>query len=183
MTVKRKIVISITIVLTIMVLIVYFVILPTVRDIKKISTAIYQERVDLEKKYLQGQLLRKTIENFEKIKPEEDKLINAFLPAGEELKFITAIEQIAALHSLEQKLQLQPNQNKREGQGFSSLPLDISISGKFTPVLQYLKDLQRLNYYFNIYSLTLTAGNQPGINPEVTAVLNGKIYTLPAEKK
>ena len=52
MSVKRKIIISVAAVLSVTFIVVYFIILPTIRDIKKISDAVYQERVDLEKKYL-----------------------------------------------------------------------------------------------------------------------------------
>ena len=94
MSVKRKIIISVAAVLSVTFIVVYFIILPTIRDIKKISDAVYQERVDLEKKYLRGQLLKKTIQDFEKIKPQQEKLAAAFIKEGEELEFITALERM-----------------------------------------------------------------------------------------
>ena len=73
MSVKRKISVALVVVILILVGVVALVIWPTITDIRKISNAIYLERIDLEKKYLRGQLLRKTVDDFEKIKPTIEK--------------------------------------------------------------------------------------------------------------
>lgn len=182
MTIKKRITISTSIVVILTGLIIYFIILPTMQDIKKISNDVYIERVDLEKKYLRGQLLKKTIEDFERIKPEEDKLNSVFIIEGEELKFITALEKIAIFHSLKQDIRLQPNQDP--GSGFYyTLPLEIMSRGEFVKILKYLQDLEKLNYYFNISSIVLSADNQN--DDAVTIILKGETYVLPAkiEKK
>ena len=71
MNFKVKITISTIGVILIISLITVFIIIPTISDIKKISNPIYLERVDLEKKYLRGQLLKKTVSNFEEIKSQK----------------------------------------------------------------------------------------------------------------
>lgn len=177
MTVKKKIAISMIIVGIATTLVVYFIILPTIQDIKKISDGVYNERMDLEKKYLRGQLLKKTIENFEKVKPEKDRLSSIFIKEGEELKFITKLEEIAAFHNLKQDLGLQAV--KDGGSGFHSVPSGVSVQGEFINILKYLKDLQQLNYYFNIFSITI---NSAGEEDSITANLQGEIYALSAEE-
>jgi Tfp pilus assembly protein PilO len=178
MTIKKKIAISITIVIAAIGLIIYFIILPTIKDIEAISEAVYAERVDLEKKYLRGQLLKKTVENFQKIEPEKDKLVSIFINEGEELKFITALERIAASHGLVQNLKLQ---TRREGSNnYYPLPLEITTKGRFIQTLRYLKDLERLNYYFNIFSLNLSNGEGGNL---ITGAINGEIYVLPPREE
>lgn len=179
MNIKRKITISIIIVLAITSLIIYFVILPTAEDIKKISNDVYLERVDLEKKYLRGQLLKKTIKDFEEIKPEQDKLASIFIMEGEELKFITALEKISAANNLEQNLQLQTNQSKiSKDELYYTLPLKVTVQGSFDKILKYLQDLEKINYYFNVSSINISAKNSAEI---ITAVMDGEIYALIAK--
>lgn len=178
MTIKKKIAISIIIVLIFTALIIYFVIYPTIKDIKKISSTIYDERVDLEKKYLRGQLLKKTIEEFESAKPKQEKLASIFIVEGNELEFITALEKIASAYNVEQSLQLKPVQNKNSF--YYSLPLDIKIKGNFINILKYLKELEKSNYYFNISAVDLNNDNKTDI---ISADLSGKVYALSSQKE
>lgn len=179
MDIKRKITISIALVGATIGLIVYFIILPTIQDIKKISDAVYAERMDLEKKYIRGQLLKKTLEDFEKVKPEKEKLASIFVSQGKELEFITALEKIAAVHGLKQSIQLQPTAGKK-GEKLYPLLLEVTTNGDFIEILKYLKDLEKLNYYFNIFSLNLGLDAKNSSNKAINAILTGKIYTRPA---
>lgn len=176
MGIKRKIVITILIFIAITALIVYLIILPTVKQIRAISDAVYIERVDLEKKYQRGQLLRKTIEDFEKIRPKKDKLSSVFIMEGNELEFITALEQIAISHGIEQSLRLQPIDSSQDSKYYYPLPLSISIDGEFTKILKYLKNLEQLNFYVNISSISINAGEKNNI---ISANLDGEIFALP----
>lgn len=181
MSIKQKMIIYLTSVIFIISLIIYFIILPTIRDIKKMSDDIYAERVDLEKKYQRGQLLRKTVENFEKIKPEKDKLTSAFIIAGRELEFITTLENVASTHQLAQDIKFQRAQSEGVNTTFPS-PLELTVSkGSFTKILQYLKDLERLNYYFNISSINMDVASKGQSQPVTT--LRGNVYTLSLEEK
>ncbi len=112
-------------------LVIYLVILPTIKDIRGINEDVYAERVDLEKKYLRGQLLRKTVEDFEKIRPEKDKLSSVFIPEKEELKFITDLEKIAANNNLLQIIGLEQSKDAGEKGNFYPIPLRIKTSGEF----------------------------------------------------
>src|SRR3989338_5790437 len=103
---QRKMIIMILTVLITSGLIVYFIILPTVKDIKKITASVYAERLDLEKKYLRGQLLKATVENFEKVKDQQPLLAGSFVAAGQELNFIQTLEKIANRHQIDQDLKL-----------------------------------------------------------------------------
>lgn len=178
MAIKKKIISAVIVVLVFMALIIYFIILPTINDIKQISDTIYAERVDLEKKYLRGQLLKTTINEFEAVKPAQEKLTSVFIIEGKELEFITALEKIATLWGLDQNLVLQPVQAKS---GFSyAQPLEIKVKGDFVKILRYLNDLEKTKYYFNITSLSL---NNDNIGNNITADFQGNIFGLAIPKE
>jgi Tfp pilus assembly protein PilO len=181
---KKKIIISISTIIIVTVIVIYFIILPTSSEIKEISRAVHNERVDLEKKYVRGQLLKKTIKDFEKIKPEKYKLISVFIGQGEELKFITELEKIANARKLSQKIELgKVDEKKVTKNSLYSLPLKINLTGNFISIIQYLNDLERSNYYFNISAINFISPNQNNNqNNEVLAILNGDIYILPINK-
>ena len=176
MTVKKKIITALSVFVVFIALIIYFIILPTINDIKKISDAVYAERVELEIKYLRGQLLKKTIEDFEKIRPKKEKLSSVFIREGNELEFITALEKIASFYNLNQDLKLQSARDDKDKKNYYyAMPLTVNIQGEFTKTLEYLKSLEQLNYYFNISSLDVTASEQKNL---VSTNLKGEIYAL-----
>lgn len=179
MNIGKKIIISAAVAGFTIGLLIYFIILPTIQDIKKISDAVYAERVDLEKKYMRGQLLKKTLEDFEKIKPEKEKLASIFINPGKELEFITALEKIAGRYNLKQNIQLPTISEKIGEKTYYPLPLEVVINGDFIEILKYLKDLERLNYYFNIASINISLDEKNSEKKSVNAILNGKIYILP----
>ncbi len=132
--------------------------IPTIIDIKKISQSIYAERVDLEKKYQKGQLLKETIENFSKIKSEKEKFEKSFITEGKELEFINALEKISENYGVSQNISLQKNQEKTSEKNFYyQLPLQMTLSGDFISILKYLSELETISYYFNIPTVNITA--------------------------
>src|SRR3989338_6353413 len=180
MHIRQRIGIIFAIVAILLIGVVVFIIWPTITDIRQISQSVYLERVDLEKKYLRGQLLRKTIEDFEKIKPQQEKLAAAFIKEGEELEFITALERVAAANGLSQVIKLQPTQDKTlEKKFYSPLPLTLNATGSFLNTLKYLSDLQNLKYYFNVSAITFSNQSANRNNPEIINTnLAGEIYSL-----
>lgn len=179
MTIKRKIIISLIIFLIAISSIIYFIILPTINEIKRISNDIYFERVDLEKKYQRGQLLRVTIKNFEAIKPEKSKLESVFISEGKELEFITSLEKIANDNNLNQEIKLQEKIIKKQENNYYPLSLAISINGEFINTMKYLQSLEKLNYYFNISAMTINTDEQ---KKSILTDIKGEIYVLPIKK-
>ena len=184
MNVRNKILIFVGIVSAMIGSIIYFIILPTIEDIETISNTVYLERVDLEKKYLRGQLLKKTIEDFEKMKPEQNKLTSICIIENKELDFITALETVAAQRNLDQDLQLQPLQISNGEDGVYPLKLGIKTQGSFINILKYVKDLEKLPYYFNISSVDIIAASKDYQQYNaITIMLKGDVYALAAQKE
>lgn len=176
MSIKKKITFYILLVAIGIGGLIYMIILPTAKDIKKINSEVLAERIDLEKKYLRSQLLKTTIENFEKIKPQENKLDNIYIGQNEELRFITALENIANLYDLEQDIQL-GNGTQGATAAYESLTLEITIEGDYISLLQYLKDIEKLAFYFNIFKIEVsTEGKQKTNSSPITITIKGEIF-------
>ncbi len=173
MNFKLKITISMIAVLIFIVIIILFVIVPTINDIKNISSSIYQERIELEKKYLRGQLLKKTVSDFEAIKPQQDILDEIFIKDGEELRFVSILEDLADNNGVRQSLELQ-TKNIEEKKGIKYIPLKITVSGKFQQVMSYLNDLEMLKYYFNISDIRIASDREL-----ITATFGGLVFGRP----
>lgn len=176
MSIKKKI-IAYTLMIAIMIGgVIYGIILPTLKDIQKINDGVLAERIDLEKKYLRGQLLKTTIKNFEKIKPQEDKLDQIYIGQNEELKFITALEDIASRYGVKQDIQL-AGETKSNTTSRGPLTLEIVTEGDYLNVLQYLRDIERMPFYFNISKITVnTIGKQKTYSSPITITFKGQVF-------
>jgi len=178
MTIKKKISIVFIIVAALSAGITYFVILPTIKDIREMNEIIIIEKKDLELKYQKGQLIKKINENFKKIKPDKEKLYSMFVPLGRELEFIENLETIKQNYDITQQIELlnSDNEDSPENQLKKVLPLRVTLSGDFTQVLKYLNKLEKLNYYFNVHNIIMeTKSSELGT---VNAFLEGKTFSL-----
>lgn len=177
MNIKRKIITSITLVIAGTIGIIYFIILPTIADINEIKNAVLLERIDLEKKYLRGQLLNKALEDFEIRKNEKENLLGVFIAEGEELEFVTSLEKIAEDNNVIQKLSLD-NSQAVANQPYKTSILSVVSQGNFTDILNYLEDIKKLKYYYNINQMEIKDGSG-----EITVQFSGKIFIIPSDQK
>lgn len=172
MTIKRKIIVTAGGLFAVLGVITYQLIAPTLGDIGKIAAAIQNERLDLEKKYQQGQRIKKIAAEYRKIVPLREQLNTMYIPYGDELRFFELLE------GLQQKYGVEAipttNQLGSGKGGEQPLPLTLTIRGDFTKALQYLIALERLNYYYNIGSIVVSPTNPE--RGEVTLTLGGHVY-------
>jgi len=171
---RTKIFITIVVVAIIIGAIIYTIIIPVMSDIKKISATITDQKVDLERKYRRGQLLRKTVENFERVKPRKERLTSIFMRQGEELDFITTLEQIAEKNRLDQKIRLQI-----DNPADRVIPLGLVVQGSYNQIMNYLADLEKLDFYYNVSALSLTAsGPIDSLGRSIATTLTGQIFAI-----
>lgn len=155
-TLKNKIIVSMTGFILIIFSLLYFIVIPTVKDIKAMGNEIEEQRIDLEKKYIKGQSLRQLTENLKKIEPKLELLDKVFVNQNRELEFITSLENEASKNQVSQKINLGPAQ-ATENKNFRKINLQLLVSGGFVGQLKYLMDLESLSYYINIKSLELSS--------------------------
>lgn len=158
---KNKITVSLILWLAIILSLIYFIVRPTVKEIKTMSRAIEAQREDLEKKYVKGQSLKKLTENLNKIEPKLELLNQIFINKNRELEFIASLENEANNNQISQKINLSAPQTIKN-KDFQIINLQLSTGGKFIKQLKYLMDLESLNYYINIKSLELSASPAGG---------------------
>lgn len=152
---KTKFFFTIIIILSSILTIVVFAIWPNISRIKKLNHAIYEQRVRLEKLYVQGQLLRTTREELERVTPQLEILNNLFILKDGELEFITALEKIASQNKLEQKIELNLSQEKELEANYKAIPIRLVLKGDFLNTLKYLAEIERMDFYLNLGSLHL----------------------------
>ncbi|MDD4900699.1 MAG: hypothetical protein PHS62_01135 [Patescibacteria group bacterium] len=158
---KNKIIISLAGFLIALFCLIYFIIIPTIVDIKTMGQAIEEQRVDLEIKYIKGQSLKQLSDNLKVIQPQLNLLDQIFINKNRELEFITTLENEANQALVSQKVNLNPPQ-AMENQEFLKSDLQLYTKGLFNQQLKYLLNLESLSYYVNIKSLELTPADSPG---------------------
>jgi Tfp pilus assembly protein PilO len=138
--------------------VIYFIILPSLKEINRIKTSINQERIDLEEKYQKSQGLKKLTTNLKTIEGKVEHIDQVFISENRELEFITALEQIADKNNVTQKITLGKVQAVTVDKFYKKFPLQIQAQGTYINLIDYLQDLETLTYYINIKSIELSGG-------------------------
>ncbi len=177
MQIRNKIIIINLFVIISIFIIVYFIVIPSVKEINKIHAAIASEEKELQVKLERGMLIKKINEDFEKIKEDREQLNAIFIDPGQEVAFIEKLEHIIKNYNLEQKIRLVDFGGKTRSDEFKkNLTLNINLAGDFIQMLKYINDVEKLNTYFNINSVTIE-GSEPETGV-VNAVIEGDSYSL-----
>ena len=177
---KKKISISIVIFILIIGGLIYFVVMPTINDIKKMGEDIENQRIDLEQKYIKGQSLRQLTENLKKIEPQLVILDQIFIKQDYELDFITRLEEIAAQNNVSQTINLNTAKINKD-KSYQTLPLRLSAQGDYKNMINYLINLEALDYYINIDSMDLTsASTKLSAAPEAQTTFSNVNLTISA---
>ncbi len=155
---KKKISISIVVSVLIIGGLVYFVVIPIINDIKKMGEKIENQRIDLEQKYIKGQSLKQLTENLKKIEPQLVILDQIFIKQDYELEFITKLEEIAEQNNVSQTINLNTAKINKD-KSYQTLPLQLSARGNYKNIMNYLINLEALNYYINIDSIDLSSAS------------------------
>ncbi|MCK4554354.1 type 4a pilus biogenesis protein PilO [Candidatus Parcubacteria bacterium] len=177
---KKKISISIVIFILIIGGLIYFVVMPTINDIKKMGEEIENLRIDLEQKYIKGQSLRQLTENLKKIEPQLVILDQIFIKQNYELEFITKLEEIADQNNVSQTINLDTAKINKD-KSYQTLPLRLSMRGNYKNIMNYLISMEALNYYINIDSMDLSSASAKlSATPEVQTTFSNISLTISA---
>lgn len=170
---KKRIIASIVGFFLFIFIIIYFVIFPSVRDIRNIKNEIEAQRLDLERRYVKGQSLRKMTEKLERAQEKIHVLDQVFIGQDSGLEFVTALEGVAGKDGVNQKINLLSSAGVDNG-FYKMVPLQLSSQGEANRQMNYLVSLETLNYYINIKSLELSSGSLavPAGNPEGGSYIN-----------
>lgn len=150
---------------------IYFIILPAMKDIKEIGAQIESQRTDLDKKYYKSKSAKQSTKSLKAIEGDVEKLDRVFIGKNQELAFITALEEIANKNNINQNINLDLSSGGKNNK-YGKIPLKLTAQGSFINQFNYLLDLERLNYYLNIKSLDLSAGGEASAYPPLDKIIN-----------
>lgn len=136
-------------------LIIYFIILPRVKFIRENGREIIERRVFLEKQYIRARNFKENNEEMKLVDADIKKLDAVFVDYNNDLQFIETLEKIAIDNNIDQKISLGAIKNEEISE-FEKITLEISVNGSFLNVMNYLINLETLNYYINISSLDIS---------------------------
>ncbi len=134
-----------------------FIAWPSLTVIKTLNNQIYEQRVELEKMYRRGQILKQTVKEYEQVKPQVFGLQQIFVNRGQELDLITALENTAVATNVIQTIKLGAVNPTAD---HPLLPLELQVTGNTNQIITYLAGLESLNYYLNIDTVRLISNRQ-----------------------
>lgn len=147
--------------------IVFFVVVPSIRDIVSIKNNIEEQRQELERKYVKGQSLRSLSEKIETVEGRIDDINNIFVDKNKGLEFITTLENLADSKNINQKINISLD-NEDVDNEFEKIPIRLYTQGTFKNQMDYLLGLELMDYYININSIE--------INPYIPMNESGEGY-------
>ncbi len=126
----------------------YFVLLPTIRHINATSTQIEAQKEYLDRQLQKGITLKEVQSSYDAIQPLYEQLRTISLHEGEELDFITELEQLADTHHIDLTLNLTiPNDTAPTSDKIHKVLITAQVEGDYENILTYLQEMERLNYY------------------------------------
>lgn len=151
----KKMIMNATTSFIIIIGLIYFIIIPSSGSIIDSKNNIEQLRINLEKKYIEGQNLKKISGSLKTIETEIPKLDKMFIKKSNAIDFITSLENIALKTGINQKINLTDN----KGGDYQKNNLNLFSNGDFINQLNYLNELESMDYYINIKSMEISRGS------------------------
>lgn len=135
----------------IILIVVFFVILPTIKNIHQIDQDTYNLRLYLEKKYERSISLKSTIKKIDDIKAEITDYNDRLFRSKDNLELITYLETTAAKNQVNQRILSSNLDNIANNQ----VTFSLAITGDYKDTLQYLNDLEHSQYFISIIHLNI----------------------------
>jgi hypothetical protein len=156
-----------------------FLLLPTLREVGRLSQEIVTAHAELEAQYLNRKNLLSSGDKAKEAHETLRALATQFLPAGRELDFITAVEAVAARRGVEERIQLTVHEGGR-GADELRVGFDITLTGPSPAVLQAIVDLERMPTLLIFDSAVVRPGEGEAGGPSFLSVnLRGSIVAPP----
>lgn len=156
----------------------FLLVIPTIRQINKINKDVFEERKRLENLYASGQLQKKVIGRYNQAKEKAGFLEEIFLREGQELEYITKIENAAAAADVSVKINL--GESEAEGNpDLSKLRFSFEGKGGWENLLQWLQKIEATPQYTNISEITAVASAERNSTSTAASLkINAETYWL-----
>jgi Tfp pilus assembly protein PilO len=153
LTARNKLLIYLATAIVANAVIFYFILWPSVNQITTTRNDILNLKIDSENKITREKNINDLNGKIKKIEPQLEKINNTFVSQNRELEFITALEGLETKNNVKQNLNINLS-NPEKGDVFSKVPVSIDVTGSFANLMNYLADIESLNYFINITSLS-----------------------------
>lgn len=150
--------------------IVWSAIIPQKSSLYTSAESIKSEKNELTRLFNQGKNIKELRNQLERYKKDALKLQSIFLYQNNEIEFITALEKIAAKNDIGQTINLAEPQTSDTD--LTTSAINLEITGNFKQIINYLEDLENLDYYVNLSQIQLLNGRENSDQniPPLTAV-------------
>lgn len=131
---------------------------PAVKSIKENNNEISYQKEKLGRLLQQGQSVLENKKNLLAVEAEMDKLQEVWLQVGEELKFITDLEQAAAENDLKQVINF--DNTKYSGEtDIKVIPVGLDVQGELNNIMSYINALEAYDYYINMSKVEIRSAS------------------------
>lgn len=175
--IAQKITTNTIILLVIFAVIFYFGIFITISQIKNLQQEIITEKIETEKRLNREQNMGSLMTKLKKIENDLEKIDNVFVDKNNELGFITTLENVASYNNITQGINLLPI-DETSIENPKSI-VNIVAKGKYIDIINYIQDIESLNYYVNISMINISRAaktQDENNNEEVSLNLNADVY-------
>lgn len=173
----QKITTNTVILLIVFGVILYFGIFVTLSTIKNLRAEIITEKIETEKRVNREQNMSGLMSKLKKIEKDLEKIDNVFIDKNSELEFITTLESVANYNNVTQGINLLPIDETIKENPKSIV--NIVAKGKYIDIINYMQDIESLNYYVNISMINISRvakAQAEENNDEVSLNLNADVY-------
>ena len=156
----------------------FFLFLPTLRAARDLKAKIMLAQTELEAQYANRKHLLSSRAKIAETKETMKTLSAQFVPVGQELQFITAIEALASKNGVTERLQLSKNETDRKAPEFEE-HFDLIIEGPYRATLQMLTDIEKLPPLMIVDSSAVRPGSGADGQANLSIDLHGSIVAPP----
>lgn len=170
----KKTILTILILLVMSILIIFFVITPSIYDINAFNDRIQIERISIENKYTNRRNIKNVIADLKYVNDGINDIKDTFIINKDQIvNFISKLENIANNNNVIQDIKITP-QNIGKEKLAQKYPLHIILSGDYINILKYLNDIERSDIYLTIESIDI---NSPKNKNSIEVLSGGDVKT------
>ncbi|MCG2693924.1 hypothetical protein L6259_01415 [Candidatus Parcubacteria bacterium] len=154
----------------------FFIIQPTITDIKGFNDRIQVERIALENKYTNRRNIKNIIADVSEVEGQLSNIENKMIiKSGDEVEFISSLEKIASLNNLVQKISLRKT-DEQEANLATRYNITINLAGDYIDTLKYLKDVETSDFYIIIYAVNVTSNKDKKADAASSGTVKTNLY-------
>ena len=128
---------------------IWWVIKPAVASIRESDEEIYNQKEKLAQLLQGGQSVVENQKNLKMVEAEINRIKIVWLGIGDELKFITDLEEAAENNNLKQTINFN-NNDYNDKVSVKMIPITLYVEGELENIMNYINDLESFDYYINI---------------------------------